>query len=360
MRSTIIIISVAMVAGIIVGTYIGRQPTSGTVSGIQSPLPIRPTEPTAVSITKRSVFVPYWSTVEPADAESYERFIYFGVAVSTKGIVESEPGFLKMNEFLKSTEGLPVERWLTVRMTESNNNIDILNDTGSWNTIASETVELAKEKKFTGIVLDLEIAGLPSDGLVKRITEFVTSINQEVKKEQLGFAITIYGDVFYRKRPYDVQALSRVTDEIMVMAYDFHKSYGESGPNFPFEGRERYNYDFKMMVDDFLQVVPMNQLTVIYGMYGYDWIVDEKKRPVKPAQSVTMHQVREKFLDSCQWEHCTVQRDEKSQESEVNYIDEFNNYHIVWFEDEVSVDKKSEYMRKRGIGSIGYWAYGYF
>ncbi len=315
--------------------------------------------PTPVPLRMKSIFVPYWADLsEPADLEPYDRLIYFAVTVSKKGVVQDDPGFLKMEDFLKAAG--TQKKWLGVRMTNTDTNLEILNSVGSWEQIASDTASIAQENKFDGVVLDLEMAALPSDGLRKRIVEFISKIHSELQSKNLPLAITIYGDTFYRKRPYDLKELEKNTEEVMVMAYDFHKSYGESGPNFQLSGRNTYGYDFGTMVRDFLLFIPKEKLTVIFGMYGYDWIVDEKKRPVKPAESVTLHQVRSKFLNGCEALNCVIRRDEKAYESEVNYIDEFANYHIVWFEDQVSVDKKSELMRINGISSIAYWAYGYF
>lgn len=319
------------------------------------------TTPTPVPLRMKSVFVPYWSDVtETSDFESYDRLIYFGVTASKKGMVKDDPGYVKMENFLKATADKPQKRWLGVRMTDTDANLEILNSLSSWDTIASDAVSIARENKFDGVVLDLEMAALSSDGLRKRIVEFVTKIHTELAPDKIPLGLTIYGDVFYRKRPYDLEALAQNSEEIMIMAYDFHKSYGESGPNFPLLGRGTYGYDFGVMIRDFLLFVPEDKLTVIYGMYGYDWVVDEKKRPIKPAKSVTLHEVRSKFLNGCEDKNCIVRRDEKAFESEVNYIDEFANYHIVWFEDQVSVDKKSELMRQKGIDSIAYWAYGYY
>ena len=317
--------------------------------------------PTSVPLRMKSIFVPYWSDLsETSDLSQYDRLIYFGLTVAKSGIIKDDPGYLKLEEFLKAVSDKPQKKWLGVRMTNTEVNLTILNSVTSWDAIASDAATIAKENKFDGVVLDLEMAALPSDGLRKRIVEFVTKVHSRLQQEKLPLAITIYGDTFYRKRPYDLEELSKNSEEVMIMAYDFHKAYGEAGPNFQFSGRNVYGYDFNVMIRDFLLFVPQEKLTVIFGMYGYDWIVDEKKRPIKPAESITLHQVRSKFLNGCETLNCIVRRDEKAFESEVNYIDESANYHIVWFEDQVSVDKKSDLMRSRGIDSIAYWAYGYF
>lgn len=356
-----VILSVVFATGLFFSYMVFKsyKPRPSVKADINSPIPSA--TPTSVPLEKKSVFIPYWSTVEDdSDFRNYDRLIYFGVAVGKDGIKTSEPGYIKFEKSLSSLKKQKKPLWLAVRMTNTEENIDILNTTSSWGTIATSLSKFAIDNAISGVVLDLEVSALPSDGLRNRISEFISAIHNEMKAKSIPMAVTLYGDLFYRKRPYDLKAIAQASDEIMIMAYDFHKAGGEPGPNFPYGGKSKYNYDFPTMIRDFTLFVPADKLTVIFGMYGYDWIVDEKKRPIKPATSLTLYQVRDKFLDSCEWEHCIVRRDEEAGESEVNYIDKAFNYHIVWFEDVVSSQRKTNYLLGQGVNSVAYWAWSYY
>jgi hypothetical protein len=236
-----------------------------------------------------------------------------------------------------------------------------------------------KNEGFNGVVADLEIAGFASDNLIKKINNLVEELSKQTKERNLKFLLAVYGDTFYRHRPYDIEFLSRQVDGIMIMAYDFSKSYGEPGPNFPYSGREKYGYDFIKMIEDFLRFVPAENLTVIFGMYGYDWTVDEKKRPISQAKALTLAEIKNKFLSrgdvsgresECQLNNCIIRRDPLANEVEINYTIAADNpdeegifridYHIVWYEDEESVATKIKFLEEKGIGSIAYWAWWYF
>jgi len=296
---------------------------------------------------KKSIFVPDWSlTGEKILANGYDRWIYFGDVA-------------KIDEFISC---VPQKNnlWFTLKITKIPEQTD-------WEALAKETLDEAKNKAMSGLVLDLEISELPTDKTVSQINQFVEFFYTKIKEANIKLALAIYGDVFYRRRPYDLLFLEKHCDEIMIMAYDFHKSGGEPGPNFPFSGINKYGYDFQTMIDDFLKFVPSEKLTVIFGMYGYDWTVDEKKRPIKPAVALTLNQINEKFLKKCEWQDCLVRRDNLSAQTEVDYVisrvvDNYGylDYHIVWFEDMQSVNIKWEFLKKKGIGSITFWAYGYF
>ena len=144
------------------------------------------------------------------------------------------------------------------------------------------------------------------------------------------------------------------------MAYDFHKAGGDPGPNFPLNGRQKYGYDFKNMIDDFERDVPKDKLSVVFGLFGYDWSVDEKMKSKDIAESLSLNNIKTKFIDNCSYKNCTTTRDKESSESNITYKDENNITHDVWYEDNVSVIEKQKYLLEKGIGSIGFWAYSFF
>jgi len=332
-------------------------------NNIEKKTPIVPTRITKQKITQvisssKSIFVPYWTMKGGlSDLNQYDNLFYFGLNGGSEGIDKNDPGLQKISDFMDKTP-LNKAKFLTIKISEWDENRQ---------KIISDAVDIAKQYKFSGVVLDLELNSLFSDQVKNQITDFVQLFSATLKKENMKLYVALYGDTFYRKRPYDVLPIAKSADQILIMAYDFHKVGGEPGPNFPFTDSQKYGYDFQTMVDDFQKFVPQDKLAVIFGLYGYDWMVDEKKRPIKPAKALTLDEIRPKFLEKCQWQDCLVKRDNKSKETEVDYVvsnvvDNYGylDYHVVWFEDEESVNVKIDYLKTKGIGNIAYWAWGYF
>lgn len=315
-------------------------------------------ETTPVSISGTAVFVPYWNIAGELAESSYDRLLYFGITPTVEGIDTEDLGYQNL-PFFQEAAG-DKKTLLTLRMINADINFSILDNTDSQKKIIKETLTTAKDYGFSGIVLDLELFSLFDEGIPRQITDFVQAFYTDAKNADMDFAMTIYGDTIYRKRPFDLEALSKHTDEMMIMAYDFHKARGEPGPNFPYEGKSKFGYDFKQMTQDMLKLVPKNKLTVIFGMFGYDWTVDETKRPLRQADPLSTNEIREKYVKNCERENCVVLRDKTSQELEVNFVDDQVKNHIIWFEDEVSVEIKQKFLEENGVGSIAYWAYGYF
>lgn len=328
---------------------------------------LTPTPIVVKKITKKTLFVPSWNLKEIQTYDEYDRLMYFGISATEQGINKSDEGYKQINNFLESKENINDKTYLVIKMIDSNSNQTILANRKLQSTIIKETMEIVKEKKIKGLALDLEISTLFNEDIIKQINTFVQDMYTSSKKYYIPFSVIIYGDVFYRKRPFDVDMISKYSDEIMIMAYDFHKSIGEPGPNFPLSKGRHYPYDFKTMINNYLILINPEKITVLFGMYGYEWIVDEKRRPVKPAKALTLKEIRKSFIEKCEWKECLVKRDPDSFETEVNYIDSqiidtyaAMNMHVVWFEDEESVRAKTDYLLQKGITSIGYWVAGYF
>lgn len=318
---------------------------------------VQETVDNSVSPKESYIFVPYWTDDSDISDSPFDTLIYFGIEGGTNGINTEEDGYRGLERFTEYAG--EKEKLLTVRLLNFESNAEILRSKDLQDKIISDSIEIAKEYGFSGIVLDLEMQGLPFESLINRITEFNKNFSSSSRKNNLSFGTLIYGDVYHRIRPYDVKALGEATDRVYVMSYDFSKSRGNPGPNFPLGGAETYGYDFKTMVADFKKEVPASKLTFIFGMFGYEWPVDENGKSKGNGVAKTTLQM-ERMVTRCVSEKtCEVALDPLSQETKVEYALD-GKEHISWFETSSSTEKKINFLKDAGLQSIGWWAYSYF
>lgn len=327
---------------------------------LQAPNATNTPKPSQSPVQKATtaLFVPHWSFTSAINADKFDQVFYFGIAANETGINTQESGYKKLTQFADATKGK--QKILVVVMINQERNFSILKKEKVQTSIINETIALAKQYDFDGVALDLEVTSLPFASITTQINTFVQHFYESSKKEKLQFTILLYGDTFAKLRPYDVSVLQNYADHILLMAYDFHKAGSNPGPNFPFGGKDRYGYDFQTMVTDFLNLVLKEKLGVVFGMFGYDWTVDANGEPVGQAESLSLHQMEQRFVNDCQQAQCSVSRDAASAETKVEYIDQNRQKHIVWFEDEESVAKKQEFLKQKGITNVSFWAYSYF
>ncbi|MBI2641691.1 hypothetical protein HYW87_03800, partial [Candidatus Roizmanbacteria bacterium] len=110
-------------------------------------------------IRTKSIFVPYWSNFESfSGLEEYNRLFYFGITANEWGIVTGESGYQNIEKFISASSRLSsnsnIRQFLTLRLLDSNSNFKILENRQAQEKIISDTIDIAKEYKFNGILLD--------------------------------------------------------------------------------------------------------------------------------------------------------------------------------------------------------------
>lgn len=309
---------------------------------------------------EQSIFIPYWTFgSQPLETSEYDALIYFGIGVDKNGIDTKDPGYDKVQDFIALSDSSK-KRLLTVRMVDQEVNSEIIKNDRVKQRIITDSIKLAQQHGFDGIVLDFETSALSFDTVTFRISDFHKNFYQSVKKENMLFYATLYGDTYYRVRPYDVKVISENADRIFIMAYDFHKSRGNPGPNFPLKGREKYGYDFETMISDFVKDANPRKLSVVFGMFGYDWAVTSDNMAKQNGVPESYNLIRNTYITECQEESCSYKRDSVSGETMVEYQDAEGEKHIIWFEDPQSAAAKKKFLEKQGIRSYSYWAYSFF
>lgn len=356
------VLLIVVVIGLIfaVNHFTSARTTDRKIADTRDQITISPTArkgTTQTKVSQTTLFVPYWSpNISKTTYAEYNRFVYFGVSPNAKGSILHDTAYNEISTFQQSTSGK--KQYLTLRMLNAETNFAILEDTSAQARLIDETMRLIEQNDFDGIVLDLELSTIPLSEVSNNITLFVQYISQKAQEENVHFAMTMYGDVYFRGRPYDLKAIGSEVDELMIMAYDFHKPRGEPGPNFPLGNREAYGYDMQTMLADFEKDVPQEKLTVLFGMYGYDWTLGPQGKPLKAAKALPLRDIRE-LTDPCPYEKCRLSRND-SGEQVLKYTDDEGYAHELWFEDERSAAKKIEYLKDQNIGSVGYWVNGYW
>lgn len=361
MMKKVILIIVIVAAVLFIRSFLSRtsikEHTSKPVDELSTGKTNEESNNRMVEISERSLFVPYWN-LQNINRGGYNKLIYFGISTTEEGINREDQGFANIQEFSSRTTNTPT--LLTLRMLDADTNIAILENPQLQRQLAVEVADVAKEYDFAGVVLDLELSVIPFSNIKDQISSFVTVLDSEFESRSLQFGVALYGDTYFRARPYDVKRIGESADEIFIMAYDFHKSRGEPGPNYPLSKGTVYGYDFKDMITDFSADIEPEKITVIFGMYGYKWTLGKQGMPLKAATSFSLLDAQEMFYPKCNYKSCSVNRDENSAEMKVTYTDTEGYKNEAWFEDKESMLQKSDYLKQQGIGSVSYWVNGYF
>jgi spore germination protein len=133
-----------------------------------------------------------------------------------------------------------------------------------------------------------------------------------------------------------------------------------NGPNFPLSGKNTYGYDLSSMLEDFSNVVPSEKLVIVFGLFGYDWEVDQKNESVKNGVPLSFIEIKQQFIDTCSEKNCQKSTDVVSQETKIAYSSSDGKPHIIWFEDPRSIAQKKAFLESKGFNATAIWAYSYY
>ena len=325
-----------------------------------------PTHSPVKNVTS-SIFIPYWSTAQGKVDPQYSSYYYFGIRPNRDGSIEDELGYQKVVVMQEIPEN---QKKLALRLLDPSITEVFLTDSTAQKKLISEVKKILIGKMFSGIILDIEVPFTFNQNKKEQITQLVQNMCTAVKEDYKTCRVLIYGDFSYRNRPYDLKKIGEAVDTILLMAYDFHPPSGEPGPNFPLSRRNvseggpetlDYGYDFKQMVADARALVPVDKIEVVFGMYGYDWTLNEQGIPLKEAKALTLKELKSTIQNSekAQASSFKLQTNDAKEKS-IQYIDEEGRKHIIWYEDEESAAIKTKYLQSQGIWHISYWAYSYF
>ncbi len=315
--------------------------------------------PVVASSSQTILFVPYWTMDGKAISSQYAQAVYFGITANTSGIDTEEDGYKGISQFVQSVS--PSQRTiLAIRLLDQNIDEKVLHDSSFQQKIITQSLDTAHRYRFDGVLLDFEYKALAFDEVVQSVNNLSDKFSQATHASHMLFYDALYGDTVYRLRPYDISHIGKVSDGVYVLAYDFHKASGNPGPNFPLGTLPDEDYNFSEMIGDFSQKIPVSKLTIVFGLFGYDWTIDNKNQSIGMATTITAQEAQQKFFPSCSLSQCRAKHDSIAAETEVTYQGVGKALHEVWFEDMQSVLQKENLLHKKSITSTALWSYSYF
>lgn len=231
-------------------------------------------------------FAPHWTLdkMDNVDFSVLTTLAYFGVDIGANGaLVRDDAGYESLGSepaqklFAKARDhGTRVV--LTVTQMENATIMGFLSNEKAQAQAVEEIVAEVKAQGMDGVNIDIEYLGNASAEQRDALSTFVAQLTTRMHKEMQGSSVTIsvYASAVKEQKLYDVAALSKDSDGIFMMAYDFAAAGSDAAmPTAPLYGHKEgdYWYDISSAVEDFLTVMPADKLILGLPWYGYDYAV---------------------------------------------------------------------------------------
>lgn len=271
---------------------------------------------------------------------SYLAPFWYGVLPDGR-IVDDSEAELKRFARDKNIRLQPLVHNLT---EEAKGTVEFLKTRESRRRVIDQIVKILDEEDYPGISMDIQL--VPEE-MKEELLEFMRDLYQETRRRDKMLTINVIphgvSDHKEEDEVYNFSDLSRVTDAIILMAYDFHGFSPKRGPVSPINWvREVVEHAIDGSDD------PQG---IILGLpaYGYDWTVGSgeggRARPLKDIEK----QVQEQGI--------RVERDEGD-------VPHFTytaggRQHEVWYEDARSIARKVELAREKNLHGVAIWRVGF-
>ncbi len=332
-------------------------------------------------------FAPYWTLnkMENVDFGVLTTLAYFGVGVNPDGTLDTtSPGYTKFYSdsatalFQKAhTNGARVV--LTVTQMDNSTIVAFLSDPSAQKKAIDNIVSLVAERGIDGVNIDFEYVGDTNPDTKNKFSQFVSNLSNAVHSKLDGSYVTVsvYASSARSEKLYDIAELSRTTDGIFMMAYDFATTGSDNAmPTAPLYGYKegKYWYDISTAVTDFLSKMPKEKLILglpwygynypvttpaikaqkDYGYYSYYWYRGRRYKTFigRPgAYAATYATAKNVTPDMQGW-------DDTAQVGWQAYKGD-DGWRMIFLDDARSLSVKYDFAKAKGLGGVGMWALGF-
>lgn len=334
-------------------------------------------------------FLPYWNTADFNLEKELTHLSFFGLDIGSDGRLISrdaegnlEPGYryLQSEAFLELAATAQNQDTKVELVLKQFNNQDIAtflsNEQAVENFLTSlDSVLLAYP--ITGINIDIEYSGEKTPELRQGMTGLMQKLRQHLnsKYQNITLSIDVYASAASdAKGLWDLPALAKEVDYIVVMAYDFHqRSSDQAGPVAPLFSQDlKWGSDINAHLKLFLDQVPREKILLGLPFYGYGWQTDTEEARANTYENtgftVSYKKAKELLIianggSSTEPAWAGVSQIKKGFDEDAlsPYITYKQGEHLytIYYEDPRSIAYKLEYARQLDLAGIAIWALGY-
>lgn len=356
--------------------WFAEEPLESPISSLTSFSFLR--SPTVKPKTEKVVygFLPYWNISKVAVQPELTHLSYFGLTIGADGSLitqtedGTEPGFSKMSsdDFLVLTNQVTAqdaEVELVLAQFNANDITSFLaNEKAQENLLTSlDSVLLAYP--FTGVNIDVELNGSPTEKMRNQFTTFIQKLNHhlDTKYGHITLSVDMYASGAEGTNIWDIEAVGKEVDYIVVMAYDFHRRQSsQAGPVAPlFGGKDVWENDINTYLQMFVEQVPAQKILLGVPFYGYEWQTtsrDSRSHTFPDTGATASYERVQELLK--QRDELAVEEgwNEDALSPFISYIEDGEIY-VVYYENSRSISYKLDYVNQLDLGGIAIWALGY-
>lgn len=376
-KKTLIVVALTIFTIIPLLVFITFKDTSQPLS----PIPDNPILGTNDQVEKNSSkekigFLPYWTLKDEQNFryQQLTQLAFFALAIDENGNIikytedgYQEPGWTAFNSrkfalALRKAKESGTKVILTIQAFDSDTITSIVSNHNKKTTVIQETINLLESKNLDGVNIDFEYAGAPNKQTTKNFTLFVQDFNQALKDKNPEYILNVdvFADSSTKVRIWDIPNLANHVDQIIIMAYDFHRASSPiAAPVAPIRGSPKlWEYDILKTIRDFTNTIPPEKIILGVPYYGYEWRTSTENKYSSTYPGTGALATFKRVQKLIEEEKPDLSWDEQALSPRLVYKQGGQIFQI-YYDNETSLGIKFDLVNESGLAGIAIWALGY-
>ncbi|MDA1029653.1 MAG: glycosyl hydrolase family 18 protein [Bacteroidetes bacterium] len=302
------------------------------------------------------------------DLEVYDRIIFFTTTPGSDGLMQTRNGWPHAwVSFLSRTDSLGIHVVPALALLEADSIKTLFGSETAIGNLVETAITLVEESKGAGVHLDIELFETVSDSLRDGFFQFTDSLATRMAADWPEAKLSIFAPAFDYDGLYDLARINPGFSQIMVQGYDLHWQTGPTaGPVATLKGWNGANWE-EILSRYENAGISKDRIIMTVPYYGYEWPVkspDPGSETRGEARIITyaaidsvMHPQLQISIDE-RIADFGFQRDSVSTSPYYVFSDS-SGYWQGWYEDEISLRLKYDFVQKNGLKGVATFPMGY-
>ena len=318
-------------------------------------------------------FLPYWTVFE-ADIHYHllDYLIYFGVTLQPDGSIKTqddhnlEIGYYRLSSGQMGTifeRAKKQDVKIGIAMIAFDNELidTLISNPQSKNNAIQNMKMLVEQYDLDTINIDFEYNnGVDINQKPDVFADFVADVKAALVEinPEIEISVDLYANAFIHNTAYNVEMLEKVSDQLILMGYDFHRARSSNaGPVAPL--KSSMHVSITKALDSAIQKeIDPNKIILAMPLYGYEWstVTNQYNSPTyvgsgvmasyKRVQDLIIeHDIQPNWHPEAMSPWIVYERNGKTQQ--------------IYYEDDESIGYKLQLIEQANLGGGGFWALGY-
>ncbi|HET7627108.1 MAG TPA: glycosyl hydrolase family 18 protein [Bacillales bacterium] len=224
----------------------------------------------------------------------------------------------------------------------------ILTNENVQDQLIDNVIQLMKAKGFAALNVDFEHL-LPEDR--DHYTQFLRKLVPRMHKAGFAVSSSLAPKTSEKQTgpwytAHDYGAHGKLMDFVILMTYEWGWTGGPPMAVAPID-------QVRKVLDYAVTKIPRKNIIMGMPLYGYDWTLPYQKGG-SPAKRVGLQEAAQ-LADQ---KEAVIMFDPDAQSPYFNYTDKNGKRHVVWFENERSLQAKFDLVKQYGLRGVSYWELG--